>query len=102
MRSYARRRDSNEKAIIEALRAAGASVQQLDEVGVPDLLVGYAGKTWLVEVKDEHGKAEKRSKRTEIGLRDTQEKWWAAWKGGPLVTVCTVEEALAVIGVAHG
>ena len=46
--SYGRRaarRDDNEAAIVEALRAVGASVEILGNGdGVPDLLVGYAGR----------------------------------------------------------
>lgn len=99
MKRHARRRDANEPDIIEALRAAGASVQQLDGTGVPDLLVGYQGKTYLLEVKEEHGHYMKDHKNVD-GLRDTQRTWWARWGGGPLVTVVTAAEALAVIGVA--
>ncbi|MDP2270938.1 MAG: hypothetical protein Q8K32_09425 [Archangium sp.] len=46
--------DANQTAVVAALRAAGASVTHLHEVGkgCPDLLVGIAGKNYLVEVKD--------------------------------------------------
>jgi hypothetical protein len=56
MRGFARMRDSNEKEIIEALKRAGASVTSLNGTGVPDLLVGYKGATFLLEVKLPLGK----------------------------------------------
>jgi len=47
---HAARVDSNQTEIVAAFRAIGASVFVLK---LPvDLLVGYAGKTVLVEVKD--------------------------------------------------
>lgn len=48
---YGARRDANEGPIVAALRAAGAIVQPLNETDVPDLLVGYGGHWWLLEVK---------------------------------------------------
>ena len=49
---YAKKRDGNEKAIVEALEALGATVTRLGDAGVPDLLVAYRGETLLIEVKD--------------------------------------------------
>jgi hypothetical protein len=48
---YPRARDGNEAAIVDALRAAGATVTRLGDAGVPDLLVGYRGSTLLLEIK---------------------------------------------------
>jgi hypothetical protein len=46
----AARTDANQQAIVDALRAAGASVEV---IGKPvDLLVGYRGRNLLVECKD--------------------------------------------------
>ena len=95
---YARRRDANEALIIAALQAVGASVQQLDGDGLPDLLVGRAGENYLLEVKQEHGKAGVGMKRTKSGLRDSQEKWLVAWKGGRVVVVTNADEALRAVG----
>ena len=46
--------DANQTQVVIALRAAGATVQSLAAVGVgvPDLLVGFRGQTYLMEVKD--------------------------------------------------
>ncbi len=98
---YARRRDSNEKPIIEALKAAGAFVQPLDGTGVPDLLVGYKGQTFLIEVKDpKMGARNSRTQhghKTATGMRESQEKWWAQWLGAQPHLVTTPEEAVAFI-----
>ena len=50
----ASRTDRNQNEIIDALRKAGASVQPLHTVhdGVPDLLVGFQGRNFLMEIKD--------------------------------------------------
>ena len=93
------RRDKNEKPIVKALRQVGASVEYLTGTGIPDLLVGYRGVTYLIEIKGEHGKAESHGKKTESGLRDTQERWWKAWQGAQPVVATNSEEALKAIGV---
>lgn len=84
----AARRDANEAEIIRALRAVGASVHQLSGAGVPDLLVGYRGRTLLLEVKTATGKA-----------TEAQEEKRAAWRGGEWRTVRSVDEALRTLGV---
>lgn len=45
----AAKRDDNESSIVDGLRALGAFVQSLDQI---DLLVGYRGYWYLLEVKD--------------------------------------------------
>ena len=89
---YAAKRDGNELEIIQGLRAAGCSVQQLSVKGAPDLLVGIfdpetgAPTNFLMEVKDKRGK-----------LTPDEREWIDAWQGQVCV-VYTVEEALEVIG----
>ncbi len=82
----AAKRDANEPEIIKALRAAGATVEQLSEKGVPDLLVGFMGSTYLMEVKTPKGK-----------LTPDQTTWIDLWQGQVHI-VRTVEEALRIIG----
>jgi hypothetical protein len=89
-------RDKNEPAIIKALVAVGCTVTRLHEPGVPDLLVGYHGETFLLEVKGSLGK---KGGSSSVSLTPTQEKWWSAWAGARPVIVRSVEEALAAIGV---
>ena len=83
------RRDANHQEIVAALRAAGASVLDLADLGhgAPDLLVGYAGREWLVEVKTETGE-----------LTPDQVRFIQLWHG-QVAVVNSVEAALAVIGI---
>lgn len=80
--------DANQKEIVEALRAVGASVQHLHTVGqgCPDLLVGFRGKNFLIEVK-EPGNA----------LTRDQVIWLKEWRGR-MDVVYNVYEALRSIG----
>lgn len=52
----AKRRDTNEPAIIAALKAIGAEVYQISGRAVPDLLVWYRGREWVMEIKTAKGK----------------------------------------------
>jgi hypothetical protein len=84
----AARVDSNEKAIVAALRAAGAYVWI---IGLPvDLLVGYGSKTFLMEIKSD-------SKARFTGL---QADFFQYWPGGTLCRVDSPQAALDMIGVA--
>lgn len=102
-------RDSNESEIIDALRKAGAHVVQLDQP--VDLLVGFGGKTHLVEVKapgastgSNHLSAADVAPDGEYAGMDkrltrVQADFLRAWRGGSLAVVETAGEALMVIGV---
>jgi Holliday junction resolvase len=85
----AARTDSNQEEIVKALRAVGATVQSLAGVGhgVPDLLVGYQGKTILMEIKDGTKSPSKRE------LTEDQVKWIDSWTGGSIFIVDNVESA---------
>lgn len=105
----AARRDANEDEIVKALRAVGASVTMLSGVdGIPDLLVGHQGRTFLLEVKlplgPNGGKRGGGSTRPGQGGNGTlsadQLEWWAAWKGSLPVVVRTADEALRAIGAS--
>lgn len=89
-------RDRNEPDIIKALVSVGCVVQKLHEGGVPDLLVGFRGRTFLLEVKGLPGK---KGGSSSVSLTPTQEKWWSAWNGERPIIVRTVEESLRVIGL---
>jgi hypothetical protein len=83
----AARIDANQEAVVIALRAAGAYVWI---IGLPvDLLVGYKGHTFLVEIKDGPKKR----------LTALQEAFFAKWDGGTLARVDGPEAALRMIGV---
>jgi hypothetical protein len=90
----AARIDANQPAIVEALRAAGASVATAHTLGdgFPDLVVGYLGVAVLMEVKDGSKPPSARQ------LTPEQVKFHANWKG-PISTVTDVEGALRVLRV---
>jgi hypothetical protein len=108
----AARRDNAESPIVEALRSVGASVTFVSVPGVPDLLVGYQGRTLLLEVKEPLGpKGGNRGRGTGAArlsaggdgtLSAEQLAWWAEWKGSPPVIVRTPAEALKAIGCEVG
>ena len=81
--------DANHSAIVAALRSIGASVQDLASVGqgCPDILVGFRGRNYLMEIKVNKSKPTPK-----------QVVWHMMWQG-QVVIVRTVDEALHVIGV---
>lgn len=102
MNSYGQKRDACEKEIIKALKGAGAYVQQLTGKGVPDLLVGYRGRTYLMECKDpvdgaRNSRSSAKKVKNPLGLRDSQWEWWQAWRGERPIIVTTPSEALAAL-----
>ena len=84
---YAARVDKNQEQIVATLRNAGAYVWI---IGLPvDLLVGYKGKTFLVEVKDGPKKR----------LTALQDDFFNNWSGSTLARIDGAEAALQMIGV---
>ena len=81
--------DQNQKAIVDDLKAIGATVQHLHAQGqgCPDILVGWEGENFLMEIKMSSGK-----------LNRKQEGWHSWWKGQKSV-VHNIDEALKVLGV---
>jgi len=82
--------DDNHAAVVVALRKCGAFVQSLAATGngCPDLLIGYQGKTLLLEIKD--GKKPLSAQK----LTPEQEQWHANWRGGRLAVVNSIELAI--------
>lgn len=87
--------DRNQADVVKALRKVGASVEHLHAVGggCPDLLVGFRGTNWLLEVKPATDKDQRA-----LRLRESQRRWHAAW-AAPVHVVHSPEQALAVIGI---
>lgn len=84
---FAARVDANQTQIVSALRAAGAYVWI---IGLPvDLLVGYRGHTFLVEIKSG-------SKKRFTAL---QADFFENWSGSTLARVDSPEAALRMIGI---
>ncbi len=97
---YAARRDTNHAEIRDGLRKCGFSVHDAGSAGgdLPDLIVGAHGLTFLVEIKGPRGK-----------LSAGQLAFRNEWRGGPVLTVHSLDEALleiikrtnTVYGVRH-
>ena len=86
---YAARVDANQAQIVSALRAAGAYVWI---IGLPvDLLVGYKGHTFLVEIKDGPKKR----------LTALQQDFFNNWSGSTLARIDGPEAALRMLGVVN-
>jgi len=79
--------DSNQKMIVDALRACGVAVFV---TGRPvDLLASRQGRTYLLEVKESHS----------APFTPFQEDFIPTWQDTVHV-VTTIEEALAAVGLA--
>jgi len=80
--------DANHIEIVDKLRAIGATVVDLASVGggVPDILVGWRGRTYLLEIKTTKGY-----------IRATQEQFFRSWVGGRIAIVRSFDEALDVL-----
>jgi hypothetical protein len=79
--------DKNQNQIVNALREFGASVTSLASAGngVPDIVVGYNYKNYLMEIKGPNGT-----------LTPAQIIWHENWKGTVYV-VRTAEEAISIL-----
>lgn len=86
--------DDNQTEIVEALRKAGASVQPLHAVGkgCPDILCGFRGTNYAIEIKDGSKPPSAR------GLTDAQRRWHIHWNGQKAIAE-SVDDALRIIGV---
>ncbi len=85
------RRDANERGVIDALRACGAYVKQINDEGAFDLLVFYRGHTLLLEVKDGDKPPSARA------LTPAEAKFHAEWPGQNLHIVKSEHEALDIL-----
>lgn len=94
---HPKRVDANQPEIVKALRDVGCSVQHLHALGkgCPDLLVGYMGKNYLMEIKDGSKPPSKRK------LTEDEVEWYESWRGS-LYVVGNVTEALLVVGIEQG
>ena len=82
-----KRVDSNQAYIVRLLRDFGASVWVASNCGhgAPDLLVGYAGKSYPMEVKAEGGK-----------LTPAEVEWRKNWRGNYYI-IHSIEEAVQIL-----
>jgi hypothetical protein len=82
-----KRIDSNHHDIVEALRAIGATVQSLATIGkgCPDILVGYQGRNYAIEIKTLSGR-----------LTQDEVEWISKWDGHVRV-IRSAEEAVKIV-----
>jgi Holliday junction resolvase len=85
--------DTNHKEIVKALRNAGATVVSLAAMkhGCPDLLVGYAGETVLMEIKRD----------AKAKFTPDQLEFLGKWKGGAISRVDSVDAAIRALGITR-
>ena len=84
---HAKRVDANQDQIVTVLRVAGANVWI---ISLPvDLLVGYKGHTFLVEIK----------RTAKSRLTPLQRDFFESWGGGTLARIDSPDAALRMIGV---
>lgn len=90
----AARVDDNQAEIVEVLRQVGASVFPTHNVGrgFPDIVVGYKGINFLVEIKD----GLKPLSRQKLTPDETA--FHQTW-GGDVYVVKSVDDALKMLGV---
>ena len=85
--------DTNHKEIVKALRELGATVVSLASMkhGCPDLLVGYAGETLLMEIKRD----------AKAKFTSDQLDFLGKWKGGAISRVDSVDAAIRALGITR-
>ena len=86
--------DRNQQEIVKAFRQIGATVQVLSAVGhgCPDILVGWRGRNFLVEVKD--GEKPPSARR----LTADQAAWHDTW-GGQVMVADSIEDAVTRVAL---
>lgn len=91
--------DSSQAEIVKALRAAGMQVQSLASVGagVPDLLVGWRGRNYLLECKTERCDGGRGR-----GLTAAEQQWHETWPGQVAVVSTPDEAVIAIVGPVAG
>lgn len=88
--------DLAQSAIMHALRDVGAAVTSLHRcgMGVPDLLVSYSRRWYLLEVKTITSAGNKASRPNKM------QQEWIDQQCAPVHVVHSVDEALTAIGIS--
>ena len=85
--------DANQPEIVKGLRKAGASVLILSNLkNCFDILVGFRGINYIMEIKDGTKPPSKRK------LTEGEQKFADEWQGGEYHIVLDLQEALEIIG----
>ena len=88
----AARIDENQNEIVKKLRTYGCSVQ----TGMDDLLIGYKGRSYWVEIKDPAKTKNKNGNYKAGSIKPSQQKLLDDWKGHYSIC-CSFEEIIEVI-----
>jgi len=91
------KRDVNEGEIVDGLRQIGATVGRINEEDYPDLIVGFRGVNYLIEIKPPSGPRGGVSGRT---LSTGQLKWAMEWRG-QIDMARNLDEAMRIIGAVR-
>ncbi len=89
---FAARKDANQDEIVKTLRKVGALVHILNQGQIPDLLVGFRRKLFLLECKDGNKVPSARK------LRAGQQAFADVWSDFPVFKVESIDDALSAIG----
>jgi hypothetical protein len=101
MPRYANKIDASQPGIVNGLRKIGASVESLAKIkgGCPDILVGFNGYNYLLEIKtpnSAHSKSKPGLKGNGSKTKSTQIEWYRCWRGRVDV-IETLEEAVSIV-----
>jgi hypothetical protein len=86
------RADHNQAEIVEGLKKIGCLVMVLTMVGngCPDLLVGFRGRNYLIEIKSKYAR-----------LSNDQRRWHILWRG-EVAIAHTLDEAIGIVDPQSG
>ena len=95
MTRFAKRTDDNHSEVVRGIRDAlpEATVFDLSGAGrgIPDLLIGYAGCNYLVEIKDGEKTPSQRD------LTDAQKTFHASWQGQVAIATTAAGAVAAIL-----
>jgi len=93
----AKKIDSNQREIVKALRAIPGVTVQVD---MSDILVGYKGKNYWIELKSPDNVSKKTGKVMDSAIKPSQVKLLKEWKGQ--YTICyNIDQILKEIGLIN-
>lgn len=86
-------KDRNHNALVKVFEDLGCSVIETYTMGggFPDLVLGFVGLTFLVEIKNPETSYGRR------GLTESQRKMADSWRGGPVTVISTETEAIEFV-----
>lgn len=86
------RTDANQSTIVDALRKIGATVEIISDLGDgrPDLLVGYRGQNFLLEVKD--GRKPPSARK----LTPKEQTFFETWRGSVHIVYSEIDAVTLV------